>query len=85
MSMDETDLEHLLRLLAPAPETWVRTAQELPFVRDEVAAILERAASSSSFRDALRDDASGTLAREGVELNADVVAHILRKLPKSPD
>jgi hypothetical protein len=85
MSMDETDLEQLLRLLGPAPETWVRTAQELPFVRDEVAAILERAAASSSFREALAEDAQGTLSREGLELNADVVAHILRKLPKPPD
>ena len=82
--MDETDLEHLLRLLGPAPEAWVRTAQELPFVRDEVAAILERAAASSSFREALTEDAQGTLSREGHELTADVVAHIMRRLPKQP-
>jgi hypothetical protein len=82
MGMNETDLEHLLRLLSPAPETWVRTAQELPFVRDEVAAILERAASSSSFREALQSDAGGTLAREGLELTSEVVAHIMRRLPK---
>jgi hypothetical protein len=79
--MDDRQLEHLLRLLPPAPEAWVRAAQELPFVRDEVAAILERAAASSTYRDALLRDPADTLSREGHELSADVVAHILRRLP----
>ncbi len=79
--MDDRNLEHLLRLLPPAPESWVRTAQELPFVRDEIDSILERAGSSPTFRDALRKDASGALRQEGYELADDVVAHILRRLP----
>jgi hypothetical protein len=84
MNIDNHDLENLLRLLEPAPEAWVRTAQELPFVRDEVSEILERAAASPSFREALRVDAQGALRREGHDLTADVVAHILRRLPDAP-
>ena len=81
MSMGEGQLEHLLRLLAPAPPAWVRAAQELPFVRDEVAAILEQAAASPAFRDALVRDPGGTLRGKGHDLHPDVVAHILRRLP----
>jgi hypothetical protein len=84
MSMENHELEYLLRLLEPAPEAWVRTAQELPCVRDEVSEILERAAASPAFREQLRSDAQGALRREGHELTADVVAHILRRLPDAP-
>jgi hypothetical protein len=83
MNMENHELEYLLRLLEPAPEAWVRTAQELPFVRDQVSEILERAAASPAFREALRTDAQGALRREGHDLTADVVAHILRRLPDS--
>ncbi|MGN6378154.1 MAG: hypothetical protein ACTHNU_04320 [Gaiellales bacterium] len=81
MNINEHELERLLRMLPPAPTAWVRTAQELPFVKDEVAEILERAAANPAFREELRRDADGALRREGHMLTPDVVAHILRKLP----
>jgi hypothetical protein len=81
--MDDQSLERLLRLLPSAPDSWVRTAQELPFVRDEIESILTRAGADSAFRGALQSDAPEALGREGYELSPDVVAHILRRLPTS--
>ncbi len=83
MSTDSHEPERLLRVLPSPPEAWVRTAQELPFVRDEIESILERAAASPIFRDELERDAPSALRQEGHQLSPDVVAHILRRLPKN--
>lgn len=82
--MDRYPLEELLRALPPAPEAMVRTAQELPFVRAEIASILDRVGADEPFRRSLRDDPQSTLERAGYDLSADVVAHIMRRLPSDP-
>jgi hypothetical protein len=84
MSTNAHAVERLLGILPSPPEAWVRTAQELPFVRDEIESILEHAAANPTFRDELERDAPGALRLEGHELSPDVVAHILRRLSK-PD
>ena len=44
----------LLKMLPPAPEGWVKAAQELPRARQEIDEIAERAESDAEFRAAVR-------------------------------
>jgi hypothetical protein len=71
---DEERLAHLIRALPPAPDAWVRAAQELPFVRGELDEIVERAEADAAFRRRLIADLEGALAAEGYERDPAVVA-----------
>jgi hypothetical protein len=62
---DEDRLSELIAALPPAPEAWVRAAQELPFARFD--AIVARAEADAEFRRALIADLESTLAQEGYE------------------
>ena len=64
---DEDRLSELIAALPPAPEAWVRAAQELPFARLEFDAIVARAEADGEFRRALIADLESTLAQEGYE------------------
>jgi hypothetical protein len=64
---DEDTLSELIAALPPAPEAWVRAAQELPFARREFGAIVARAEADAEFRRALIADLESTLAQEGYE------------------
>ena len=66
--MDDFELQRLMRLLPPPPPRWVQAAKELPFV---------------DFDHALRTDAAATLELQGYDLSSDVVAHMLKRLPRS--
>ena len=50
-AFDEERLALLIRALPPAPEAWVRAAQELPFVRGELDEIVARAEADVAFRE----------------------------------
>ena len=67
---DEERLAKLLRALPPAPEGWVRAAQELPRVRRELDGIVERAVADAEFRQALIADLEAALRAEGYEPEA---------------
>jgi hypothetical protein len=67
---DEERLAELLRALPPAPEGWVRAAQELPRVRRELDGIVERAVADAEFRQALIADLEAALRAEGYEPEA---------------
>jgi hypothetical protein len=68
----EERIGRLLGLLKPAPEGWVRAAQELPFSRlDEIVA---RAEADAAFRERLIADLEGALAAEGYEREPAVLA-----------
>jgi hypothetical protein len=67
---DEERLAKLLRTLPPAPEGWVRAAQELPRVRRELDDIVERAVADAEFRKALIADLEAALRSEGYEPDA---------------
>jgi hypothetical protein len=82
--IDDIELQRLMRLLPPPPVRWVQAAKELPFVQDEIAEILARAAGDAEFESALRADAETALEQEGYALSSDVVAHMLKRLPQ-PD
>jgi hypothetical protein len=64
---DEERIGVLLRLLRPAPEGWVRAAQELPAARETFDGIVARAEADRAFRTALIADLDRALAAEGIE------------------
>jgi hypothetical protein len=79
MGSDEERLAALLRRLPPAPDGWVRAAQELPFARLEDD-LVARAEADADFRRRLVGDLEGTLAHEGVEPDAALVEALRRRL-----
>ena len=64
---DEERLAKLLRGLPPAPEAWVKAAQELPLARRGLDEIVERARADEEFRKALVADLESALAGAGYE------------------
>jgi hypothetical protein len=66
-AFDEERLARLLRALPPAPEGWVRAAQELPLARGELDAIVARAEADAEFRTRLLADLEAALEAEGYE------------------
>ena len=64
---DEERIGALLRVLRPAPEGWVRAAQELPAARKSFDGIVARAEADRAFRTALIADLEQALAAEGIE------------------
>jgi hypothetical protein len=80
---DEDTLAALIAALPPAPEAWVRAAQELPFARRELDQIVARAEADAEFRRALIEDLEATLAREGYEPDRPIVDALRRRLATS--
>ncbi|MFL5918115.1 MAG: hypothetical protein ACJ74L_11725 [Gaiellaceae bacterium] len=76
----EERLARLIRALPPAPEAWVRAAQELPFVRGEIDDIVTRAEADAAFRKRLIADLEGALAAEGYERDAATLAALRVRL-----
>jgi hypothetical protein len=79
-SYDEARLAELLRMLPPAPEGWVKAAQELPRVRGELDDIVQRAVADAEFRRALIADLEAALRAEGYELEAMPLDELRRRL-----
>ena len=77
---EEQRLAKLIRALPPAPEGWVRAAQELPFVRGELGEIVARAEADAAFRERLIADLEGALAAEGYERDPAVLAALRVRL-----
>jgi hypothetical protein len=77
---DEDRLAQLIAALPPAPDAWVKAAQELPFARRELDQIVARAEADREFRQALVADLEATLAREGYEPDERTVDALRRRL-----
>ena len=77
---DEERIAQLLRLLRPAPEGWVRAAQELPKARAELAAIVARAEADAAFRAEVLADLEAALESEGIDPIPSVVAALRVRL-----
>ena len=77
---DEERLAKLLRALPPAPEGWVRAAQELPRVRRELDDIVERAVADAEFRKALIADLEHALRDVGYEPESLPLEELRRRL-----
>jgi hypothetical protein len=76
----EERLASLIRALPPAPEGWVRAAQELPFARPELDEIVARAEADAAFRQRLIADLETALAAEGYERDPAVLAALRVRL-----
>ena len=78
---DEETIADLLRLLRPAPEAWVRAAQELPLASRGLDDIVERARADDRFRRALIADLEAALEAEGYEPDPQLIEALRRQLP----
>lgn len=70
---DEERLARLIRALPPAPEGWVRAAQELPLARTQLDDIVARAEADAEFQQRLVSDLEAALDADGYERDAQVV------------
>jgi len=66
-AFDEERLARLIRALPPAPEAWVRAAQELPLAKAGLDEIVARAEEDVGFRVRLVADLEAALEAEGYE------------------
>ena len=76
---DETRIGELLRRLPPAPEGWVRAAQELPLARLGLDELVRRAEADAEFRSRLIADLEAALRDEGVEPDPQLVEALRRR------
>lgn len=79
MAYDEERIARLLKALPPAPEGWVRAAQELPRSRRELDEIVARAEADARFREALIADLESALAAEGFEPDERTLERLRRQ------
>lgn len=70
---DEERLARLIRALPPAPESWVRAAQELPLARTQLDDIVARAEADAEFQRRLVADLEAALEAEGYERDQRLV------------
>lgn len=66
---DEEKLGEILSALPPAPEAWVKAAQDIPLPRRALDAIVERAEADERYRRRVIENPEAVLEE------ADVVAH----------
>ena len=79
-SYDEEKLAELLRALPPAPEAWVKAAQELPPIRARLDELVARAEADLRYREQLVADLEQALEAEGVEPNPVVLDELRERL-----
>jgi hypothetical protein len=77
---DEIRIGELLRLLPPAPEGWVRAAQELPLARAGIDDLVRRAEEDAAFRQRVIADLEASLREEGIEPDSATVEALRRRL-----
>lgn len=77
---DEQSLARLLRMLPPAPEDWVRAAQELPRARRGLDHVLALAEADAEFRRALTADLERALRQAGFEPEPELVQSLRERL-----
>ena len=80
---DEARLAELLRKLPPAPEAWVRAAQELPLARLGLDEIARRAEEDAEYRRRLIDDLEQALAADGYERDPALIEALRRHFPSA--
>jgi hypothetical protein len=80
MSYDEETLAKLLRMFPPAPEGWVRAAQELPIARGALDDLVARAEADAELRRRILNDLEAALAAEGVEPSSALLAELRVRL-----
>jgi hypothetical protein len=79
-SYDEQRLAELLRALPPAPEGWVKAAQELPLAGAELDELVERAIADAEYRKAILADLETALREAGHEPDPARIAALRARL-----
>jgi hypothetical protein len=77
---DEEQLGRLIGLLPPAPEGWVRAAQEIPAFRRTLDEIVARAEADEAFRRALIADLEVAIAAAGYALKPRILDELRTKM-----
>lgn len=77
---DETTVARLLALLPPAPDGWVRAAQELPLARLGLDDLIRRAEEDAAFRRLLVSNLEAALEAEGIEPDPALAEALRRRL-----
>ena len=77
------ELGRLLAALPPAPQGWVRAAQELPRARRGLDELLVRAEANASLRARLIADLEATLSDAEIEPTRQIVADARHRLQSS--
>jgi hypothetical protein len=80
MSYDEERLGELLRRLPPAPEGWVRAAQELPGARAALDDLVARAEADAELRRRILADLEAAVAAAGIEPSSALLADLRTRL-----
>ena len=79
---DEEKLGELLSGLPPAPEAWVRAAENLPLARKGVDEIIERAEEDEDYRRRVIEDPKAALEEAEVVAHLDAIEILRRRLDK---
>jgi hypothetical protein len=79
---DEERLGELLSSLPPAPEAWVKAAQNLPIARKGVDEIVERAEEDEEYRRRVIEDPKAALEEAEVVAHIDAIEILRRRLDK---
>jgi hypothetical protein len=77
---DEPRIARLLNSLPPAPEAWVRAAQELPLARRGLDDLVRRASEDAALRLRVIADLERALRDAGLPARPAVVAALRRRL-----
>ncbi len=80
MSYDEERLGELLRRLPPAPDGWVRAAQELPLARATLDDLVARAEADAELRRRILADLEAAVAAAGIEPSSALLAELRTRL-----
>ena len=80
---DEQRLADLIAALRPAPEAWVRAAQELPLARATMDDIVARASADAEYRQRVIADFESALAAADVEPRPRFVDELRERLHES--
>jgi hypothetical protein len=77
---DEERLAELLRTLPPAPEGWVKAAQQLPRARREMDEIVARAEADQKFRAAAMADLEAALEQAGYDIDRSLLPALKERI-----
>jgi len=80
---DEERLAALLKMLPPAPEGWVKAAQELPRARMEIDEIAQRAEADAEFRAAAIANLEQELEQAGYDVDPSLLPELRERLSAS--
>ena len=77
---NEERVAELLRTLPPAPEAWVKAAQELPRARREIDEIAARVEADKEFRAAVTADLEAALEAAGYDIEPSLLPALRERL-----